>query len=117
VNGRDLPANIGDLSYPIMLLADTIHFDGVYTATRYWTLREPSSLQPAPLSKLSETLVYDVTRTTVSFSSCPPFAACAACPPGDACTRLEPDAGQMVLGLSLLTLDYGGARYLYRRVR
>lgn len=61
VNGRDLPANIADASYPIMLLADTVHFDGVYIATRHWTLREPSSLQPAPLSKLSETVFYNVT--------------------------------------------------------
>ena len=117
VNGRDLPANIADASYPVMLLGDTIHFDGVYTATRHWTLRQPSSLQPAPLSKLSDTFFYDVAGTAMSFPWCPPGTACTPCPPLDACGRVGPDSGRIVLGLSVLVLDYGDARYLYRRVR
>lgn len=114
VNGKDLPANIADASYPIMLVADTIHFDGVFTATRDWTLRQPSSLQPAPLNKLSETVYYELTGTSLSFSSCPPGASCLNCI--DACVRLEPESGRIVLGLSLLMLDYAGAKYLYRKV-
>ena len=117
VDGKDLPANIADKANPVMLLGDTIHFDGVYTATRHWTLRQPSSLQPAPLNKLSETVFYDVTGTSVSFGSCPPEAACRACPPGQACAYIGPDSGQIVLGLSRLFLYYRDARYFYQIVR
>jgi hypothetical protein len=117
VGGRALPANIGDASYPIMLLADTMHFDGAGTATRHWTLRQPSSLQPAPLTKLSEIVGYSVSGTTVTFFSCPPEAACSACPPGANCARLGPQSGQIAVGIPLVILDYGGPKYLYRRVR
>ena len=115
VNGKGLPANVADAANPIMLLGDTIHFDGVYTATRHWTLRDPSSTQQAPSTKLFETVYYDVTRMSVSFAACPPGAACRVCP--DACAYFGPDSGQIVLGLSRLFLYYQGAKYFYQKAR
>lgn len=117
VNGRQLPVNVADQSSPRMLLADTMRFDGKGTATHSWTLREPSSLQPAPLTKLSQTLYYSFTGAAIDFSICPPGAPCLWCPPNADCNVAPPPTGHIVLGLSWLVLDYGQSRYVYQRVR
>jgi hypothetical protein len=82
VNGARLPADVsGDGSGGILLLADTLHFDGSGNATHGWTLLEQTGASSVFQATLH--LTYEVDGPVLRlFAYCPPNANCAMLPQG-----------------------------------
>lgn len=81
VNGARLPADVSGDRSGLLLLADTLHFDGTGNATESATLLEQTSA--SRVIHGTQHLTYEVDGPTLRlFVYCPPNANCAAPPQG-----------------------------------
>ena len=105
LNGVALPADFsGSSSYQLMLMADTLRFDGKGTASRRWTMQQQFA-GDAPIT-LSYALDYDyriADHTLYLEVRCSPLANCVGSPTGRA------------VGHDSLLVQSGSVKYLFVR--
>jgi hypothetical protein len=104
VNGAALPATISNTSVRVLLIADTIRFDGAGTALASSTTREEYSGQEPRVVRTTVDLYYTVHADTIRIG--------IRCPPNANCTG--PSTGHLV-SRSVVTVVHGPAVYLYVR--
>jgi hypothetical protein len=82
VNGARLPVDVSGSLSGLLLLADTLHFDGAGNAAQSRTLLEQTSTTSRIIHGTQQ-LTYEVDGPTLRlFAYCPPNANCAALPQG-----------------------------------
>lgn len=105
VNGAALPAAISTTATSrVVLVADTLSFDGFESAEQSTTTRQASPGAASSESHRSVGLIYKVTRDSIRLG--------IACPPNANCT---PFTVGHVVNRDIFTLTYGANGYLYVR--